>query len=97
MMEPSDGAGPFDDPDYLFEPWWPGARLLVAAGPSGIDVRCRQLVDPLAAFPELREIPALLAVREALIDGVLMVLDGEGRPDAGLLEGANHLLAPGAG
>jgi len=85
LMEPSDGAGPFDDPDYLFEPWWPGVRLLVEAGPGGIDVRCRQLVDPLPAFPELREIPALLAVREALIDGALMVLDGDGRPDAGLL------------
>jgi bifunctional non-homologous end joining protein LigD len=84
-MEPSEGAGPFDDPDYLFEPWWPGTRLLVAAGPGGVVVRCRQLVDPLLSFPELSEIPALLPAREALIDGVLMVLDRDGRPDAGLL------------
>ena len=25
-MQPSDGLTPFDDPAYLFEPWWPGIR-----------------------------------------------------------------------
>ena len=25
-MQPTTGAAPFDDPAYLFEPWWPGVR-----------------------------------------------------------------------
>ena len=104
-MEPSAGEAPFNDPDYLFEPWWPGVRLFVTVSGSGILVSCRQLIDPLPEFPELRAIPGLVEPDEVLIDGVLMVLDDAGRPDAGLLRrrlggsgrrdaGSNELPAP---
>ncbi len=44
-----------------------------------------QLVDPLAAFPELRGVGELLGEDGVIIDGTLLVLDADGHPDADLL------------
>ncbi len=84
-MEPTDGDAPFDDPDYRFEPWWPGLRVLLAAEGGSLRLRAEQLTDPLAAFPELRRVSGLLGEDGDVIDGTLLVLDDDGRPDADLL------------
>jgi len=85
-MEPLTGDGPFDDPTYRFEPWWPGTRILVTVVGEAVRLEARHLVDPLAAFPELREIARLLpATGPHVLDGALLVLDADGRPDSDLL------------
>ena len=84
-MEPIDGAAPFDDPAYRFEPWWPGARMLLFAEGGAVRLQAEHLADPLGAFPELRAVAPLLAEDGAIIDGTLLVLDADGRPDAELL------------
>ena len=84
-MEPDLGTAPFDDPDYRFEPWWPGSRVLLFVERGEVRPVIEQLVDPLAAFPELRGVGGLLGEDGVIIDGSLLVLDADGRPDADLL------------
>jgi bifunctional non-homologous end joining protein LigD len=75
----------FDDPDYLFEPWWPGVRAIALSERGGLRLQVDGLADAVAAFPELDDLPAHLAEDGVVLDGTLLVLDGAGRPDAALL------------
>jgi bifunctional non-homologous end joining protein LigD len=84
-MEPDLGTAPFDDPDYRFEPWWPGSRVVLFVERGEVRPVIEQLVDPLAAFPELRGVGELLGGDGVIIDGTLLVLDADGHPDADLL------------
>ena len=84
-MEPDLGVAPFDDPGYRFEPWWPGTRVLLFGRGGEVRLQVEQLADPLAAFPELRGVGGLLGEDGVIVDGTLMVLDADGRPDADLL------------
>lgn len=86
-------AAPFDDEDYFFEPWWPGARAFVYSG-ARFRLETDHLADPLATFPELAIIPSQLSATEVVLDGTLLVLDDEGRPDLELLR--RRLSDPGA-
>ncbi len=85
-MRPTDGDGPFDDPGYFFEPWWPGIRALVLVEAGRVRLRAQALTDPTTAFPELAALPGLLAGDGVVLDATLMVLDARGRPSARLLE-----------
>lgn len=76
---------PFDSDDHLFEPWWPGARAWAFVEEGRMRLRTHGLADALAAFPELRDLAALLETDGAVIDGTLLVLDDAGRPDPDLL------------
>jgi bifunctional non-homologous end joining protein LigD len=76
---------PFDDPDYLFEPWWPGVRAIALAERGELRLQVDGLADATAAFPEVCELPAQLAEDGVVVDGTLLVLDDAGRPDQALL------------
>ena len=76
---------PFDDPDYLFEPWWPGVRGIAFVEGGRLRMQIAGLSDPLATFPELGDLPGQVLGDGLALDGTLLVLDDEGRPDAELL------------
>lgn len=86
-MQPTAGIGPFDDPGFLFEPWWPGVRALVwVEGARVTRLQVDGLADAMAAFPELdAELPGQLMEDEAILDGSLLVLDEGGWLDGELL------------
>ncbi len=86
-MQPSDGAAPFDDPSYLFEPWWPGVRALAwVEGGRLVRLRAQGLADALTTFAELGdELPAHLMEDGVVLDGWLLALDEGGWLDADLL------------
>ncbi|MGH2455332.1 MAG: DNA ligase, partial [Candidatus Limnocylindria bacterium] len=84
-MQASAVDAPFDDQGYLFEPWWPGARAFVFAERGDLRLQVDGLADALAAFPELAGLAGQLAEDGVVLDGTLLVLDDEGRPDAALL------------
>ena len=91
---------PFDDPGYFFEPWWPGARALAFVESGRLRMQMSGLADPLAAFPELRDLPRQVVGEGVVLDGTLLVLDDEGRPDSELLRArltGGHPGAPGPG
>lgn len=91
-MQPTVVEAPFDDPDYLFEPWWPGVRTLAFVERGQLRLQAEGLADALEAAPELRPLPSQLLSDGVVLDGMLLVLDRRGRPDAGLLR--RRLAAP---
>lgn len=84
-MVATDGSGPFDDPDYLFEPWWPGARTILFLDGGELRAQSDHLADPLRSLRELPGFAANLVGDGLAVGGVLLVLDDEGRPDRRLL------------
>lgn len=72
-------------PGWAAEVKWDGARCLVAGdGAGGWAARARHGADFAARFPELAVVGEL--GRDVLLDGELVVPDGAGRPDFGLLQ-----------
>jgi bifunctional non-homologous end joining protein LigD len=94
-MLPEDGDGPFDDPAWFFEPWWPGTSALAYVQDFAVRLQIEHLADPMAAFPELATMGADFAHDQLIVEGSLLVLDDEGRPDAELLR--RRLGEPGSG
>jgi bifunctional non-homologous end joining protein LigD len=85
-MQPSVAAAPFDDPDYLFEPWWPGVRAFAFVEGGAMRLQAEGLTDALNAVPELvTELPGQLAEDGVVLDGTLVVLDASGALDPELL------------
>jgi bifunctional non-homologous end joining protein LigD len=74
-------AKPFDDPDWLFELKWDGIRALAFGEQQSQRLVGRRGRSLSGNFPELRYLRANLAARSYLLDGELVVLDSEGRPD----------------
>jgi len=85
-MRPTDGEGPFDDPGYFFEPWWPGIRAFVLVEGGSVHLRAEALTDPTVVFPELAGMDRLVRADGVVLDVTLMVLDARGRPSRTLLE-----------
>ena len=79
------GEAPFDDPGWFFEPWWPGARCFASIESGRLRLQVDHLADALATFPELRVICDQVRSDGVVLDGTLMVLDDQGRPDTDLL------------
>ncbi len=86
-MQPSAGAAPFDDPAYLFEPWWPGIRAMAWIDGGRLErLRAEGLADAYVAFAELaEELPERLTVDGVILDGWLLALDEGGWLDTELL------------
>jgi bifunctional non-homologous end joining protein LigD len=85
---------PGDDAGYGFEFKWDGMRVLVAVhgakatstGEGRVEAVSRNGNDAAARFPELQGLRKALGKVDAILDGELVVLDGKGRPDFGLMQ-----------
>ena len=78
---------PFDDPAYLFEPWWPGVRALAwIDGGRLVRLQAEGMADAMTAFAELgEELPERLTEDGVVLDGWLLALDDGGWLDTDLL------------
>ena len=72
-------AEPFDSTEYSFECKWDGIRALAAVERGGWQLWGRERADYTARYPELEVLRRLPA--GTLVDGELVVLDPDGRPD----------------
>jgi ATP-dependent DNA ligase len=78
---------PFDSSDHLFEPAWGGRRALAFVGPADRegDGDVAFVGDDGAPIrptpPELDGLGVRVAARSAVLDGELVVVDGDGRVD----------------
>jgi bifunctional non-homologous end joining protein LigD len=80
----TDGA--FDDPDWLFEIKWDGYRVEAVVRDGQARLWTRNRVDAATYFPDLAGRADWIAAREAVVDGEVVALDAEGRPDFSLLQ-----------
>ena len=84
---------PFDDRDWLFSVDWDGARALLFLDPGGaVRIQGEMPGDLARRFPDVAAPAAVRGGRGAVLDGVIAVLDREGRPD---LAGFGRRLAAG--
>ncbi|HEX9079675.1 MAG TPA: non-homologous end-joining DNA ligase [Desulfuromonadaceae bacterium] len=89
-------GAPFDDPEWLFEVKWDGYRAVAEVRDGEVALYSRNLLPLEHRFP-----PIVAALREcrfdALLDGEVVAVDEEGRPEFQLLQnygrsGRGHLL-----
>lgn len=80
----TDGA--FDDPDWLYEIKLDGYRVEAVVNPKGVRLWTRNRIDAATYFPDLAGPAEWITAREAIVDGEVVALDPEGRPDFSLLQ-----------
>jgi len=87
---------PFDHPDWLYEVKWDGYRALAEISGREVSLYSRNRISFNKRFP-----PVLEALRQfgsdAVLDGEIVVVDDQGRPDFGMLQhyqdsASGHLL-----
>jgi len=78
--------GAFDDPDWLFEIKLDGYRVEAVVNPKGVRLWTRNRIDASIYFPDLAGPADWIDAREAVVDGEVVALDPEGRPDFSLLQ-----------
>jgi bifunctional non-homologous end joining protein LigD len=85
-MQPRRGPLPADQEAYGFEIAWGGLRTMIWCEPGHIGKAEARGVDGLVErFPELRGLARELGSTEAILDGELVVIGDDGRPDRALL------------
>ena len=80
-MLPATVAEPFDSPRGVFELLWDGVRAVAFIEGGSIRVHDRYLQDIGRYYPEFASIPDRVRGKNVVLDGVIVALDDEGRPD----------------
>ncbi|HEV3268558.1 MAG TPA: non-homologous end-joining DNA ligase [Acidimicrobiales bacterium] len=81
---------------WSYEFKWDGVRALVYVEGGRVQAFTRNDKGLVATFPELREIGLFLGSRSAVLDGEIVVLDEDGRPDFAQLSHRLHLSSKSA-
>ena len=84
-MMPAAAPEPFDSPAHIFEVIWDGLRAIVFVEGDEVRVQDRFGRDVTHRFPELGAIAGRVNERALALDGVIVALDRNGRPDLGRL------------
>jgi bifunctional non-homologous end joining protein LigD len=79
-------AKPFSDEKWLFEIKWDGYRVQAVVSDGTVRLWTRSLKDAETYFPRLLTPPGWIDARQAIVDGEVVALDDDGRPDFGLLQ-----------
>jgi bifunctional non-homologous end joining protein LigD len=77
---------PFRDDDWLFEVKWDGYRVEAVVANGAVTLFTRNGHDAEAYFPRLLTPPSWIDAREAIVDGEVVALGEDGRPDFSLLQ-----------
>ena len=78
---------------WAFEFKWDGVRAVAAVAGDQIRVQSRNDKPLIDSYPELGTLRDLLD-RPTVLDGEVVVLDDQGRPDFGLLQARMHVRSP---
>ena len=76
----------FDDDDWLFEIKWDGFRVQAVVDDGKVKIWTRSLKDAEMYFPNLLSPPRWIEAQQAIVDGEVVALDEDGRPDFSLLQ-----------
>jgi bifunctional non-homologous end joining protein LigD len=79
-------AKPFDSPDWLFEIKWDGFRTQAIVADRKVRLHTRNGNDAASYFGRILEPPSWIDAHEAIVDGEMVALDEQGRPDFSLLQ-----------
>jgi bifunctional non-homologous end joining protein LigD len=76
---------------WAYEVKWDGVRAILHVVEGRVSVTSRNLRDVTSQYPELRGLGPALGRREALLDGEIVALDDDGKPDFGRLQHRMHI------
>ena len=76
----------FSSESWLFEVKWDGYRVEAVVGDGTVRLFTRNGNDAGAYFPGLLDPPTWILASEAIVDGEVVALDRDGRPDFALLQ-----------
>jgi bifunctional non-homologous end joining protein LigD len=79
---------------WAFEMKWDGVRVLAYLADGRVELRSRRGRDDTAVYADVAQALTEVAVRSAVLDGEVVVLDPEGRPSFGLLQSRINLTRP---
>ncbi|GAA1768533.1 ATP-dependent DNA ligase [Agromyces humatus] len=79
--------------DWALEWKWDGIRVLARVEGGGVRLMSRNGIDITERYPELARLPEVID-GDALVDGEIVALDAEGRPDFGRLQERMGLTKP---
>jgi bifunctional non-homologous end joining protein LigD len=88
------GALPEDDAAWGYEFKWDGVRAVAAVRRGSLTLFSRKGTDITVRYPEVARLPAVLAGHDAIVDGEIVAMDGQGRPDFGALQNRMHRTGP---
>jgi len=77
---------PFDDPNWLFEIKWDGYRAIAFLENGSVRLVSRNHNDLTPRYPELCELTKFVKAKAAILDGEVVVLDGQGRSSFSLMQ-----------
>ena len=72
---------PFSSPGWVFELKYDGFRMLARGGAGQARLRYRSGLDASERYPELTSAIRALPVADLVLDGEIVVLDADGKPD----------------
>src|SRR5439155_263805 len=82
---------PTDHERWGYEIKWDGVRAVLYCEGGRVRLMNRNLRDVTMQYPELRELGRALGSREVVLDGEVVALDDQGKPDFGLLQHRMHV------
>ena len=91
----TDGKNFGPEEGWAFEMKWDGVRAVVYLAGGRVRLLSRKGRDESAAYPDVTAPLSRLEVRDAVLDGEIVVTDASGRPDFGLLQNRINLSRPG--
>jgi bifunctional non-homologous end joining protein LigD len=90
-MLASPGVLPKSDTGWAYEIKWDGVRAIALIDGGRVHLQSRNGNDLTAAFPEFRQIGESVGPRPCILDGEIVVLGEDGKPDFGRLQHRLHL------
>ena len=88
---------PFDSPEHIFELLWSGVRATAHIEHGEVRLRARNGRDLTPYFPEMLCLPERVRARDAILDGEIVAIDGEGHPAFEMLRPRMQMMAGAVG
>jgi bifunctional non-homologous end joining protein LigD len=84
---------PKRDEDYGFEVKWDGVRAIAYCEAGRVRLESRTLRDVTRQYPEIGKLGRALGSRRAVLDGEIVALDEQGKPDFQRLQPRMHVVS----
>src|SRR5262245_52597304 len=79
LCQTADAA--FSSKDWIYELKWDGFRMMACGGAGQAKLRYRSGLDPTDRYPEITSAVRALPIADLILDGEIVALDAEGKPD----------------
>jgi bifunctional non-homologous end joining protein LigD len=94
LATPGELPPPAEDDRWGYEFKWDGVRAVAAVHDGVLGLTSRKGTDITVRYPEVARLPEGLAGHDAVVDGEIVAMDEQGRPDFGALQNRMHRTGP---